>query len=148
MNELVSRLGVRPRASSAALALALLLGLTGACQNAPSDPVHVAESFVNALQRRDVKGVLSLIEARAAAQLDAAAEQASDQVGGRRSVEPWEMLQIVDTDPLLQVASAKLIEQTETTAKVELTDSRQNTFTVSLVFEDETWHVRIPSPPR
>ena len=57
-----------------------------------------------------------MIERRAAGRLEAAAERASDQVGGRRNIEPKEMLQIVDIDRTFQLARAELVQSDGQTA--------------------------------
>ncbi len=136
------------RALASALALSLLSPIAG-CQRGPQDPVRVAEEFNAAVQRRDARALLPMLESSAVERLRVAASQASDQVGGRRSIEPWEMLQLVEVDRLRQIASAELVkplEPTDTIAQVTLTDSRHNSYTVTLVFERDSWHVRIPLP--
>ncbi len=133
-----------------ALALVFALSSLGAgCQRGPQDPVRVAEEFNDAVQRRDARALLPMLESSAVERLRVAASQASDQVGGRRSIEPWEMLQLVEVDRLRQVASAELVkplDPADTIAQVKLTDSRHNSYTVTLVFERDSWHVRIPLP--
>jgi hypothetical protein len=128
----------------------LLLGGLGpaACQQRVTGPTEVAEAYARAVQRRDAKAVLELIDTTAAQRLAFAAERASDQVGGRRSIEPWEMLQIVQTDPLRQLASSEVLERSDTRARVRLTDNQARTYDLDLVFESDTWHVRVPAPPR
>lgn len=121
--------------------------LSGACGERSGDPVRAAQTFTAAVQRGDVKALLPLLERAAAERLAAAAEQASDQVGGRRRIEPAEMLQIVDVDPNFELAAAELESNDGALAVVRLTGSQQERFTLTLVLEDGAWHVRIPTPP-
>lgn len=121
--------------------------LSGACGGRRSDPVGAAQAFTAAVQRGDMKAVLPLVERAAADRLAAAAAQASDQVGGRRVIEPAEMLQIVDVDPNFELAAAELIDDDGSVAHVRLVGSQQESHTLTLVLEDGAWHVRIPTPP-
>jgi hypothetical protein len=98
--------------------------------------------------------VYPLLERAASERLAAAAAQASDQVGGRRRIEPAEMLQIVDVDPNFELATAELLGDTSpppaedgTIAQVRLLGSQQESHTLTLVREDGAWRVRIPLPP-
>lgn len=132
-----------------ALRMAALIcwaALAGACADKRSDPVGTAQAFVAAVQRGDTDAVLPLLEQAAAQRLAAAAEQASDQVGGRRRIEPAEMLQIVDVDPNFELAQAELLDSDGALAHVRLVGSQQERYTLTLVHEDGAWHVRIPFP--
>lgn len=128
-------------------ALICWAALSGACGGRRSDPVGAAQAFTAAVQRGDMKAVLPLVERAAAERLAAAASQASDQVGGRREIEPAEMLQIVDVDPNFELAAAELIDNDGSLAHVRLVGSQQETHTLTLVLEDGAWHVRLPTPP-
>ncbi|MFO7565925.1 MAG: hypothetical protein R6X02_25000 [Enhygromyxa sp.] len=145
-----------------ALVLALGLGLTTlgglGCKAKESEPVAVARGFAEAVRRGDVKGMLAVVERSAVERLRDAAETASDQVGGRRGIEPSEMLQIVGVDRTLAVAEAALIEEGDDRAVVELTMTDGRSLRLELVWEpapesetdDEqgvgAWKVRIPVP--
>ena len=98
-------------------------------------------------QGGDMKSVLPLLEKAALERLDQAAEQASDHVGGRRRVEPAEMLQIVDVSPTFELATAELVDNDGATAHVRLVGAQQESHTLTLVFEDGAWHVRLATPP-
>ena len=87
-----------------------------------------------------------LLEKAALDRLEQSAAQASDQVGGRRSIEPAEMLQIVDVSPTFELAQTELVDNDGTTAHVRLLGAQQETYTLTLVQEDGAWHVRIPVP--
>lgn len=128
-------------------ALIAWAALSGACGDRRSDPVGAAQAFTAAVQRGDMKAVLPLVERAAAEKLAAAAEQASDQVGGRRRIEPAEMLQIVAVDPNFELAAAELLDNDGSLAHVRLVGSQQESHTLTLVLEDGAWHVRIPTPP-
>ena len=134
-------------------ALIAWAALSGACSDRRDDPVRAAQAFVAAVQRGDMDALYPLIDRAAAARLAAAAAQASDQVGGRRRIEPAELLQIVDVDPNFELASAELASALEgpvgdgTVAQVRLLGSQQESHTLTLVFEDDAWHVQIPQPP-
>lgn len=129
------------------VALVAWAALSGACGAQGADPVRTAQAFTSAVQRGDMKSVLPLLEKAATERLDQAAEQASDHVGGRRRVEPAEMLQIVDVSPTFELAQAELVDNDGATAHVRLLGAQQESYTLTLVFEDGAWHVRIPTPP-
>jgi hypothetical protein len=120
--------------------------LSGACREQASDPVRAAQAFTVAVQTGDMKSVLPLLEKSALVRLEQSAAQASDQVGGRRSIEPAEMLQIVDVSPTFELAQTELVDNDGTTAHVRLLGAQQETYTLTLVHEDGAWHVRIPIP--
>jgi hypothetical protein len=142
-----------------ALALALTLSLPLACAKPESEPVAVARSFAAAARRGDVSGMMAVLERPAVEQLEQAAERASDQVGGRRNIEPAEMLQIVGVDRTIAVAGAELLDQNEHLAHVELTTTDGRSIRLELVWEDAgqgsaetdaprlgSWKVRVPLP--
>lgn len=145
-----------------ALALALTMGSGGsvglACKPDEAEPVAVARAFAEAARRGDVDAMLAVIERPAVDRLAQAAERASDQVGGRRSIEPAEMLQIVGVDRTVAVADAELLDTNLERAHVELTMTDGRTIRLELVWEqpiiDEDgnptrtggWKVRIPMP--
>ncbi|HRI06689.1 MAG TPA: hypothetical protein PKW35_02670, partial [Nannocystaceae bacterium] len=95
----------------------------------------------------DTRALLPLLDGRARARLAAAAERASDQVGGRRTIAPHEMLQVVDLDPTLQVARVELLEGDDTVARVRVHGSQEQTIDLDLVHEEGAWRVRAPLPP-
>ncbi len=150
----------RSRSSRSVLAsLALLLAL--ACARDESEPVAVARAYAEAARRSDVPAMLAVIEHAAVAELEREAERASDQVGGRRAIEATEMLQIAGVDRMLAVVEAKLVEQTEQSAVVELLMTDGRTLVVHLVWEPSSvesapadpdadpsgaWKVRVPLP--
>jgi hypothetical protein len=147
------------RRASLALTFALLLLAPGSgCKTEELEPVTAARAFADAARRGDVDAMLELIERPAVDQLTLAAERASDQVGGRRRIEPSEMLQIVGVDRTIAVASAELVDYDGQLAHVELTMTDGQTVRLELVWEqaiagdDDTparaggWKVRIPTP--
>jgi hypothetical protein len=109
-------------------------------------PVAAAKAYASAAQRGDSQRLLELIDSATAEYLQAAAERASDQIGGRRNVEPHEMLQVIDVDPRSQVARAELVSSTETTARVKLIGADGTEHDLDLVLEDGQWRVRLPLP--
>jgi hypothetical protein len=127
------------------IVLAVLLSAAG-CNEEPA-PVKAAKAFAVAAQGNNVEALLELVDARTVAFLQQSAERASDQIGGRRSVESEEMLQIVDVDRRFMVAKAELVTQTEDTAQVRLVGADGTEHVLELVLEDESWRVRIPLPP-
>lgn len=129
------------------VALVVWAVLAGACQDDAADPVRTAQAFTAAVQRGDMKAVFPLLEQVAADRLTRAAEQASDQVGGRRRLEPAEMLQIVDIPPTFELAETVLVDNDGATAHVRLVGAQQESHTLTLVREEGAWHVRIPTPP-
>lgn len=141
-----------------ALVLTLGLGLGLACKAKESEPVAVARKFADTARRGDVEGMLAVVESAAAERVAEAAETASDQVGGRRAIEPGEMLQIVGVDRTVAVAEAELLDDNGELAHVELTMTDGRRVRLELVWEqaiesDEGgkgrpggWKVRIPVP--
>jgi len=122
-----------------------------------SEPVAVARIFAETARRGDVARMLTVLERPAVERLEAAAETASDQVGGRRSILPNEMLQIVGTDRTVAVASAELLDDDGETAHVELTMTDGRSVRLELVWEQTitdddsearvgSWKIRIPVP--
>lgn len=132
--------------------------LLSACASKEAEPVSVARAFADAARRGNVEAMLAVVEYSAVEQLEFAAERASDQVGGRRSIEAREMLQIVSVDRTIAVAEARLIDEDNARAHVELTMTDGRTIRLELIWEqaivgDGTapsrpggWKVRIPLP--
>jgi hypothetical protein len=142
----------RARALSVMVAVVMAVALFGiapvtGCAEAEAEPVAVARDYARAVRRRNVKMLLEVLEAPALAHLDEAAERASDQVGGRRNVEPHEMLQVVRSDPFFEVASSELLENDGEHARVKLSGTEGESHIVELVREETAWKVRIPLPP-
>jgi len=129
-----------------ALALTLALALMQACGGEAKTPEAAAKAFVEAAQRGNTAQLLPLLESAAANRLQTAAERASHHVGGRRTIVPHEMLQIADVDPMLRIARVEVVESSESTARVRLYGSQEQTAELSLVFEDDAWRVQIPTP--
>jgi hypothetical protein len=150
----------RTRRSGSAwlLALALSLLVAPACKSDESEPVAVARRFADAARRGDVEAMLAVVEPGAVEYLELSAERASDQVGGRRNIEPSEMLQIVSVDRTVAVAGADLLDDDGERAHVELTLTDGRTVRLELIWaqaiagDDEQagrpggWKVRIPLP--
>lgn len=133
----------RKRQRLAPLGLVVLLG--AACNREPP-PVTVAKAFASAIQHRNPEQVLPLLDAPAREALEEAAERATDQIGGRRPVGTYEMLQIVDVDPRFQIAQATLVESDERAATVRLRGVDGTEYLLSLVHENGEWRVRVPLP--
>ena len=137
------------RVCSALLDLGLGLGLAlllPGCKEEPA-PVTAAKQFSAAVRARDTPALLEIVDSRTVAYVDAAAERASDQIGGRRSVEPPEMLQVVDVDARSAIVKAELISEEGDTASVRLTGADGSEHDVHLVLEDGAWKVSLPTPP-
>jgi hypothetical protein len=149
-------LGLRERASALTLITLTLTTLgAGACQTQESEPVAVARAFADSARRGDVEAMLAVVEAAAVERVRDAAETASDQVGGRRSIEAKEMLQIVGVDRTVAVAKAELLDDDGRVAHVELTMTDGKSLRLELVRESEAdadadatgaWKVRLPLP--
>ena len=139
--------GSRLRVAVPVLMLTLGLGSLSACGNEEPAPVTKAKEFATAVRAGNVEDVLEMMDAAAAEHLREAAQRASDQVGGRRVVAPYEMLQIVDVDPSFQVAKAELTQGDDSTATVVLTGADGVTHDLHLVVEDGEWKVRIGALP-
>ncbi|NVB38470.1 hypothetical protein G6O69_11560 [Pseudenhygromyxa sp. WMMC2535] len=150
-----------PRLVLCALAFVVALG---GCARKESEPVAVARAFAESARRGDVEAMMAVLERPAVERLEQAAERASDQVGGRRNIEPAEMLQIVAVDRSVAVASAELVDQSERLAHVELETTDGRSIRVELVWEplepadaaspapaegevrEGSWKVRVPLP--
>lgn len=154
----MGRGGSRAWAASLAVLLALALCSAPACSGPEADgPEAVARTFASTARRGDVEGMLAVVERSAVERVELAAERASDQVGGRRSIDAAEMLQIVGVDRSVAVAEAAVLEQEPGRARVELTMTNSQTLQLQLVWEEPTreqqgkvraggWKVRIPLP--
>lgn len=124
-----------------------LLVLTSCGREREAAPVTAARSFAAVMQAGDSKGLLPLLSSDAAARLEQASTRASNQVGGRRNIELYEMLQIVDVPDSFQVAKAELVSSTDTTAQVALVAADGERHLLDMVLEDGSWRVRLPLPP-
>jgi hypothetical protein len=129
------------------VAFGALLGVLAlGCGEDEPAPVQVARRFVHVVQVGQVEGVLEMVDAAAVAHVEQAAERASDQVGGRRSVERQEMLQVVDVDPYFQVKKGELVQGDDQRAIVRLTGADETSRTLELVYENGSWRVHLPLP--
>lgn len=138
----------RPVRRVAAVFMAGLLSFaSAACRDEDEAPIAAARAFTAAAQRGDVKQMLPLLERGVVAHLEAAAEQASDQVGGRRGIEVHEMLEFVAAEPGFAIASAELLDNDGATAHVELVGPEDQRHVLELVLQDGAWRVRVPIPP-
>ena len=128
------------------LALFGLVACLWACGEKKAAPVVAAQEFALAMQRGDAKTVIGLLEKDAASRLELAAARASDQVGGRRNIEVFEMLQVVDVADSFQVAKAELVTGDDEHALVALTAADGTRHDLDMVFQDGSWRVRVPVP--
>lgn len=125
----------------------LVIGvLVVGCSEEEPPPVQAARQFVQAVQAGEIEPVLALVDAEAKAHVEQAAEQASDQVGGRRSIAPQEMLQVVDVDPYFQIKEAELVQGDDRQAQVRLTGADGATRVLDLINENGSWRVNLPLP--
>ncbi|MEZ4454437.1 MAG: hypothetical protein R3B09_33605, partial [Nannocystaceae bacterium] len=110
----------------------------------------VAQRFVLAAQRGDTADLLPLLERSAAQRLQTAAERATHHVGGRRTIAPREMLQIVDVDPTLRItgveADDEVVAQEGALTRARVLGGRGESIDLSLIFEDGAWRVQVPAP--
>jgi hypothetical protein len=131
--------------------LALVVGLAFAgapgCGEKDPPPVTAAKAYASAMNRGDVKALLLLVDRAAVERIEQSAGQASDHVGGRRNIEPHEMLQIVDVPSSFQVAAAELVTGDAESAQVRLTAADGSVHLLDLVLQDGSWRVRVPLPP-
>ncbi len=127
-------------------ALVLAAWLVGCGNEKEAAPVVAAREFAAAMQRGDAKQVIGLLEDGAVERLELAAARASDQVGGRRNIEVYEMLQVVDVPNSFQVAKAELITGDDRTAQVALTAADGTKHLLDMVHQDGGWRVRVQIP--
>lgn len=113
-----------------------------------SEPVTAAKRFASAVRARDTAALLESVDAQTNDHVRSAAERASDQIGGRRSVAPTEVLQVVDVDVRNAIANAELLSQSEEDARVRLVGVDGSEHDLSLVFENGDWKVSLPVPPK
>lgn len=131
--------------SAVACGLTLLVALP-ACNEEPA-PVAAAKQFAAAVRSRDTEALLETVDQKTLAYVEHSAERASDQIGGRRSVSPSEMLQVVDVDGRFAVAKAELLSEAGDAASVKLIGADGTEHEVQLVFEEGAWKVSLPTPP-
>ena len=117
-----------------------------ACNEEPA-PVAAAKQFAAAVRSQDTEALLETVDHKTLAYVERSAERASDQIGGRRSVSPSEMLQVVDVDGRFAVAKAELLSETGGAARVKLIGADGTEHEVQLVFEEGAWKVSLPTPP-
>lgn len=130
------------------IARVALFGLVASCgDEKEAAPVVAARAFATVMQHGDAKALIPLLDRAAALRLDGAASRAGDQVGGRRSVGPFEMIQIVDVPHTFQVAEAELLSGDDAQAQVALVGADGTRQVLDLVFQEGAWRVRVPLPP-
>lgn len=117
-----------------------------ACNEDPA-PVAAAKQFAAAVRSQDTEALLETVDQKTLAYVEHSAERASDQIGGRRSVSPSEMLQVVDVDGRFSVAKAELLSESGDAASVKLIGAAGTEHEVQLVFEEGAWKVSLPTPP-
>ncbi len=132
-----------------AMSVIVLLGVAVAVPacNEEAAPVSAAKRFAAAVRSRDTQALLETVDLKTLAYVEQSAERASDQIGGRRSVSPSEMLQVVDVDVRFTVAEAELLSESGDAASVKLIGADGTEHQVQLVFEDGAWKVSLPTPP-
>jgi hypothetical protein len=144
---------LRGRALRVGVLGAALLGLglglvTAACgDEKDAAPVVAAKAFVEVMHSGDAKELIGLLDRAAAERLEGAASRAGDQVGGRRNVAPYEMIQIVDVPHTFQVTSAELVSGDDAQAQVALISADGTREVLDMVFQEGAWRVRVPLPP-
>ncbi len=136
---------MKPRIA-VALGLGVLLGAGPGCGPAEEAPVTTAKAFNVAVRSGDSKRVIALLDAEAVDQLEGLAQGASDQVGGRRKVEPHEMLQVVDVDRAFELSSAELLDNDGERAHVALESTTGERHVLSLIKQGDRWRVQVPLP--
>lgn len=130
-----------------ALLLAVVLATASPGCHEDPPPVAAAKRFATAAQTGNAKAVLQLVDAQTLAYAQQFAERAGDQIGGRRTVEPHEMLQIVDADFTFAVKKAEVVSESGDTATVRLIGPDDTEHTLELVREQGEWKVVLPTPP-
>lgn len=129
------------------LVLVLAWGLSACGGEKEAAPVVAARNFAQVMQRGDAKALVALLDLEAAARLERAATRASDQVGGRRNIELYEMVQVVDVPDSFQVAKAELLGGDDSQAQVALTAADGTRHVLDMVYQEGVWRVRVPMPP-
>lgn len=137
-----SRAGAPRRLGAWALVGLLSAGLGCAQESAP---VTAAKRYAQAIQVGEPQALIPLLDESTRQVLANAAERATDQIGGRRQIEPEEMLQVVDVDPRFQVRRAELVEREGDRAVVELLGVDGTTHTLHLVLQGGEWRVTLPT---
>lgn len=110
-------------------------------------PVLAARAFVDVMRRGDAQDLIPLLDRAAAERLEGAASRAGDQVGGRRSVGPYEMIQIVDVPHTFQVTETELLSGDDAQAQVALIGADGTRQVLDMVFQEGAWRVRVQLPP-
>jgi hypothetical protein len=126
-----------------------VLCLTIACGSEPAGPEQTAREFAEALRASqvDVQAVLDRLDQRSLDHLQRAAERASDQIGGRRAIEPDELFEVVGMDHRsMEIREIELIETDGATARVKLISADGSEHVLDLVLQEDAWRVRVPVP--
>lgn len=124
--------------------MATVLVLANAGCGGDDPTVVAAKRFAGAVMARDAEMVIESIDASSQEVLQTAAERATDQIGGRRTIAVEEVLQVVDVDSRFEVREATLVQKSDTAATVELTAANRTSHRVHLVLEDGQWKVHLP----
>lgn len=120
------------------------LVLPGCSEEAPE--IRAAKAFALAVQARNVEQLLTLVDGETVAYVEHAAERASDQIGGRRSVGAAEMLQVADIDARFGVVRAEVLESATDTARVRLVGADGSEHDLDLRLEGGEWKVVLTPP--
>jgi len=127
------------------LALAAVACL-GGCALGRSEPEIVARAFLDALVAEDYETAVALSVRPVRERLAAAAQRASDQVGGRRTFAAHEMFQVLDLPAGLGAATL-VVERAgddEAVVTIRLPDDTHRS--LSLRREDGAFRVVVPLP--
>jgi hypothetical protein len=104
------------------------------------------KAFAAAAWANDIPALLATLDSAALARLAAAAEHASAQIGGRRNIEPHEMLGVVGIEPTFQLGKVEVDDVREDRATARLRAADGGVTVIELVREPEGWRVVLPQP--
>ncbi len=118
----------------------------GACSTADDAPIALARTYARALAAGDAAALVPLLTQDAQTELQALAETATNQVGGRRTFAPHEVMQLTPVSEPFQVSEISVHARDAHAATVRLQTPSGSTFDLNLVEENGTWKIQVPLP--
>jgi hypothetical protein len=138
---------MRNLAMKIGIAFCLLLGNSLACTAKESEPIVIARAYVGATLSGDSAQMIELLDGSVVAALESAAQRATDQIGGRRTIAAEEILQVTRTNPFFVIDSIQEISNDGERAVVEVIGVSGESVRLDLVRSESGWRVwlRVPA---
>ena len=133
--------------SAVAVGVLIVFALVGiACGSKESEPSAVARAYVAAVMAGNTADVIDVLDANTVSRLEAAAQRATDQIGGRRQILAPEMLQITGYDPLFVIDRIVEVSADTERAELQIIGVSGQTETLMLVNGERGWRVALRVP--